>query len=466
MVNIGDQWYCTKSTLSTGSTDFSNNVTLTKSDRLECTTTTLTTQIARVESTMPTNIDNETGTVTATVEMPSNAKKLGPDKSTKTESVIVNTTNNANSTEENKSEESIAKQNISVTQLAVIICGPFVFFVIGLVVLVFRKKLCSCSRGKHNLTMLNKENNSVEGDINMAIVSNNATSSNPTSSWMEPVSTHSEAGLNTKRQCAQHGDEQQDLGIEDCIDDDPSYSRVRDIATKRDDFGSNTNSNPHQIHDGHSYDKTLDDDWLYSSVNDLQSCAEKGACGFTEHGQERPFTDPLNTNMSKAVPYSIVNIEPPPHSNRYKDNPLYTFNATPLDSDDPLNSKVRDNNLHATANHPIYPDNLLTMHDCKPSTPCGFDSEREDDPLYSIVNKKDSLHAPLRKKNQMAETSNGSFDTDANDVDPQYSVVDKKKIIGMETNDWNRTVPQAPACFDSFVPLYSKVNKKTKKGIA
>ncbi|XP_052258191.1 uncharacterized protein LOC127862958 isoform X2 [Dreissena polymorpha] len=234
MVNIGDQWYCTKSTLSTGSTDFSNDVTLTIPDRLECTTTTLTTQIAKVESTMITNIDNETGTVTATAEMPSNAKKLGPEKSTKTESVIVNTTNSANSTEENKSEESIAKQNISVTQLAVIICGPFVLFVIGLVVLVFRKKLCSCSRGKHNLTMLNKENNSVEGNINVTIVSNNATSSNPTSSWMEPVSTHSEAGLNTKRQCAQHGDEQQDLGIEDCIDDDPSYSRVLDVATHRD----------------------------------------------------------------------------------------------------------------------------------------------------------------------------------------------------------------------------------------
>ncbi|XP_052215377.1 uncharacterized protein LOC127833902 [Dreissena polymorpha] len=114
------------------------------------------------------------------------------------------------------------------------------------------------------------------------------------------------------------------------------------------------------------------------------------------------------------------------------------------------------------------------MQESKENIHYGYKSESEDDPLYSIVNKKQTMHLirthvipgylTVRKKYINAETTTFAVDCDSNTVDPLYSVVEKKKIRGIVTDDWNQAVPPAPACSSSVDPPYSKVNKKNKKG--
>ncbi|KAH3810030.1 hypothetical protein DPMN_138412 [Dreissena polymorpha] len=135
---------------------------------------------------MTVNLENEKSTVTGTVEMLT--KKAGTENSITTEIVSVTATHNSITTENNEQGESPTKHDI--TQISLMIAGPFVLFDIGLIVLIYRKKLLSCLRGKHDRPMYNTNNNSEARNIN----TNNLTLSNDTSSLMEPVSVRGENG--------------------------------------------------------------------------------------------------------------------------------------------------------------------------------------------------------------------------------------------------------------------------------
>ncbi|XP_052265344.1 uncharacterized protein LOC127867873 isoform X5 [Dreissena polymorpha] len=417
IVKDGEEWHCSE--ISTGHHRDSEKVNLNYQDFNKCTTTTQTaTQIIKHESIMTESYENETSTVTTTeVRF---TKTTGTENSITTENATVTETHNITATEENEHRESPTKHDI--IHVSLMIAGSFVLFDIGLVVFIYRKKLLSCLRGierKLDLPIHNNANISVTSNINMAAVLNNVTWSNGTSSSMEPVSTRIGSGLNTQQQCASNGDEQPDLATKDSNVDDPLYSYVRNNTQLHHEVDPKINSNPHQIYEDLRYDISMNDDQLYSSIEDQKPGAGEGACGFSVYG------------------------------------------------------KIRESDLHATANHLLGSvDDLAKMHGSKENTNGVYNRGSQDDPLYLTVNKKDApniirthvapVYSMVRKKPEIAETSNGAAVCDENNVDPVYSVVNKKKTRGMETDLWNQSVPPVAACANSVVPPYSKVNKNKK----
>ncbi|XP_052265341.1 uncharacterized protein LOC127867873 isoform X2 [Dreissena polymorpha] len=470
IVKDGEEWHCSE--ISTGHHRDSEKVNLNYQDFNKCTTTTQTaTQIIKHESIMTESYENETSTVTTTEVRFTKTT----ENSITTENATVTETHNITATEENEHRESPTKHDI--IHVSLMIAGSFVLFDIGLVVFIYRKKLLSCLRGierKLDLPIHNNANISVTSNINMAAVLNNVTWSNGTSSSMEPVSTRIGSGLNTQQQCASNGDEQPDLATKDSNVDDPLYSYVRNNTQLHHEVDPKINSNPHQIYEDLRYDISMNDDQLYSSIEDQKPGAGEGACGFSVYGEEQSSSDPLYDDTNNIiVHYTTVKKDRPLYNKKYKDNPMYACNASTLDSETSRYSKIRESDLHATANHLLGSvDDLAKMHGSKENTNGVYNRGSQDDPLYLTVNKKDApniirthvapVYSMVRKKPEIAETSNGAAVCDENNVDPVYSVVNKKKTRGMETDLWNQSVPPVAACANSVVPPYSKVNKNKK----
>ncbi|KAH3836429.1 hypothetical protein DPMN_109799 [Dreissena polymorpha] len=291
----GDKWWCG---VFVGATHFSNKTVHETENSEECTTTNVPQHVTEESitsfSTTAYGMKEETAAVLNEVEENGTIESL---KNT--------TIQHTNNVEENEHGGSYKKPDI--TQLALMIAGPFVVFDLGLFMFIYRKKLISYLGGKHVAEQMSSDENAPgDGNINMAAESNNDSFPHCNSAQRERGTMRQPTTAPHKQICGKlNANQQEDVDLDECIDNDPLYNRVKEKATKYAGINSKPQSGKTKGSNDFMFVLSLDEDSSYSSVKNNKNI-EEGACGFTLHGDECTLADPLYIDIDSMAEQSAT----------------------------------------------------------------------------------------------------------------------------------------------------------------